>query len=210
MADSLQEFFCGVKKCKLCFGEDAISVPLPPEQVEGGRIKVLLIGEQPHRPTVAASGVVDFGAEDPTVERLKDYLETAGVARSEVMYTTSVLCLPNDPEKRGSRPSLDEAKNCASHLRELIEFVKPRLIIPMGHTAVHAVQWAYKNWTELRQFILNYDVGRVVEREGVRVYPLYLASSSTLGARPEIRQVRDWKRIPQILNSLDQQKATTS
>ena len=209
MADSLKEFYCGVEKCKLCYGPNAISVPVPPQtDASPGRIKVLLIGEQPHRPTVVASGVVDFGAEDPTVERLKDYLESAGVARDEVMYTTSVMCLPNDPEKRGSRPSLDEAKNCAMNLRELIEFVKPRLIIPMGHTAVHAVQWAFKSWSELRQFILNYDVGRVIERDGVRIYPLYLASSSTLDARPEVRQIRDWKRIPQILNSLDTKAPT--
>jgi DNA polymerase len=196
-----------VERCSRCYGNSEIIVPKPPNPPAHDHARILIVGEQPHRPTATETGVLDYAAADPTVARLTEYLAEAGIARQEVMYVTSVLCLPEDESLRPGRPTFDEAKACAQHLRKLIELVEPRLIIPLGHTAVQGVQWAFPEWTELRQFILNYDVGRVIEGPGMVVYPVYLASSSTLEARPESRQRRDWQRIPTILKSLDRKAA---
>jgi uracil-DNA glycosylase family 4 len=207
MAEKLRKFFCKVAKCSRCYGNSEIVVPMPPDATVRDRTRILIVGEQPHRPTAGQTRLLDYAESDPSVARLTAYLEEAGIARDEVMYVTSVLCFPEDESLRPERPTFDEAKACAQHMRNLIDLLDPVLIIPLGHTAVQGVQWTFPEWTELRQFILNYDVGRVIEGPGLVVYPLYLASSSTLEARPESRQRRDWQRIPSILKSVERRKA---
>jgi len=39
------------------------------------------------------------------------------------------------------------------------------------------------------------------------VYPLVLPSEATLKVRPEDRQVRDWQRVPQLLESTEKRVA---
>jgi len=207
MTERIRKFFCGVAKCSKCYGNAEIVVPTPPDTSVRDRTRILIVGEQPHRPTAGKTGLLDYAETDPTVARLTDYLEEAGVAREDVTYVTTVLCFPKDESLRPGRPTFAEAKSCAQHLRRLIDLLEPGLIVPLGHTAVQGMQRTFPEWTELRQFILNYDVGRVIEAPAMVVYPLYLASSSTLEARPESRQRRDWQRIPAILKSLDRKAA---
>jgi len=207
MAEQIRKFFCGVAKCSRCYGNSDIVVPMPSDAAARDRARILIVGEQPHRPTAGKTGLLDYAEADPSVALLTDYLEEAGISRDKIMYVTAVLCFPEDESLRPDRPTFDEAKACAQHLRRLIDLLQPDLIIPLGHTAVQGMQRTFPEWTELRQFILNYDVGRVIEGPGMVVYPLYLASSTTLEARPESRQRRDWQRIPSILKSLDRKAA---
>ncbi|MCA9751911.1 MAG: hypothetical protein KC591_06945 [Gemmatimonadetes bacterium] len=201
MSERIRQFFREVSRCRQCYGAHDILVPAPDEASEKARI--LIVGEQPHRDATQNDKGLGAHAEDPTVSQLTAYLEEAGVAHSEILYVTAVMCVPVDESLRPGRPTLDEARACSRHLRRLITILKPRLVIPLGHTAVQAVQACFPEWTELRQYILNYDVGRVLEGRETTVYPLYLASPSTLQARPEMRQRRDWARIPSILNGTE-------
>jgi uracil-DNA glycosylase family 4 len=201
MSDNLRTFFRSVQRCRLCYGEgNDILVPAPAFIPE--RVRILVIGEQPHH-AGARNGHNGMGDPETGVENLASYLQRAGIERSDVMYVTAVLCVPDDSALRGSRPTATEAKNCSVHLRAIVDRVLPRLIIPLGHTALLALQSAMKEWTELRQFILNYDIGAVLTRGDMAVYPLYLPSASTLKARPDGRQLRDWQKVPLLLESID-------
>jgi uracil-DNA glycosylase family 4 len=133
---------------------------------------------------------------------MRSFLKEAEIDEAEVFYATAVLCLPRDSSQRPARPTLDQTKNCTKHVDNLLRILQPKLIIPIGHTAVQSVQWIFHDWTELRQFILRYDVGNVLEKNGIAVYPLFPTSRSTLRARPQERQVRDWKKILSIFESL--------
>ena len=89
-------------------------------------------------------------------------------------------------------------------MKRLLLLLRPRLVVTVGHTALGSLQQIYPDWRELRQFILNYDVGNVLEQNKMAVYPLYHTSKDTLKTRPELRQSMDWKRIPQILEALEE------
>jgi uracil-DNA glycosylase family 4 len=207
MANRIREFFRQVADCHQCYPGNEIAVPMPPDGARLANIRVVIVGEQPHRPSALGSGLLDIEKGDATVGRLRDYLKETGLSRSEVLYTTAVMCVPKDEKLRPDRPSFREARHCSRHLRRLFEVVRPNLIVPLGHTAIQAVQCVYQDWTELRQFILNYDVGRVLVRPDVTVYPLYMTSSDTLRARHDSKQRKDWQRIPSILKSADRRAA---
>lgn len=201
MSDNLRKFFRNVQRCRLCYGARCgILVPTPDPLPK--RARVVVIGEQPCR-SRALEGRSAMDASLEGVEHLQSYLDRAGVDPAEVLYVTATLCVPEDESLRPGRPTATEAKNCATHLRTLLERIQPRLVVPLGHTGLLALQFAFHEWTELRQFILNYDVGAVISRADMSVYPLYLPTESTRKARPEGRQVRDWQKIPILLEALE-------
>lgn len=203
MNENLRTFFRTVNTCRQCYGDRCgISVHVPERIPE--RVRVIVIGEQPPRP----DGEGANGATEET-DYLRGYLERAGVDADSVLHVTAVLCHPDRAAERPGRPSATEMRNCSSHLRQLIARADPQLIVPVGHSGLLALQFAMKEWTELRQFILNYDVGTVLKGPKCSVYPLYLPSPTTLKARPEERQVRDWQRIPQLLQGILNPARTT-
>lgn len=201
MKDGIRGFFRDVQRCRLCYGvghDILVPTPAPIPQ----RVRILVVGEQPSR-AAASEGKSTLEGSEPGSEHLRSYLERAGVDLAEVMYVTAVLCVPETPELRPGRPTATETRNCSRHLRALIERAKPQIVVPLGHTGLLAVQFAFREWTELRQFILNYDIGAVLTRGDLTVYPLYFPSASTLKARPDARQLRDWQKIPSVLDSLE-------
>jgi DNA polymerase len=203
VSEKITAFFRKVSKCTLCHGTDSIYVPKPSQMPErGSNPRVFILGEQPDPKACLASGLSGIDQEGPSVVRLRKFLRQAGIDEADVFFTTSVLCIPREPSMRGARPSPAEAKSCTRHIEKLLALVRPRVIVPVGHTAIQSIQWIYQDWTELRQFILNYDVGNVLVRNDLAVYPLYHTSTSTLRARPQDRQERDWRRLGSILESI--------
>jgi uracil-DNA glycosylase family 4 len=202
MSNQIREFHGRVSQCPTCFGRDAITVPRLSD-VGANPPQILLLGEQPDRDVAMATGqnnLLNLG--DPSIERLRMFIDKAPLDLSDLFYATSVLCLPRDGSARPARPAIREVKGCTVHIQHLIGLLAPKLIVPLGHTAIQSIQWIFKDWRELGRFILNYDIGNVLERKGVSVYPLYHPSELTLKSRPEVRQIRDWQRIPTILKSL--------
>jgi uracil-DNA glycosylase family 4 len=202
MNNILAKFFQDVGSCPACYGEGNIFVPKCSTRSGDMAPRIFILGEQPEREACLVNGTNGLESPDPTVDRLREMLKIGGVSEADVFYTTSVLCIPKDAAKRGPRPSWVETRNCTGHVRKLLQMMSPKLIIPLGHTSILSVQEIYKDWTELRQYILNYDVGNVLEKDGTAVYPLYHTSEGTLKVRSRERQVRDWKQIPKILSSV--------
>ncbi|MGH2569841.1 MAG: uracil-DNA glycosylase family protein [bacterium] len=201
MSNLIRDFHGKVTQCATCFGLDAITVPKFSD-IGPNPPRILLLGEQPDRDVAGATGENSLeNVADPGIERLRMFIQRAPLDLSDVYYATSVLCLPRDGSARPARPAIREVKGCTIHIQHLIGLLAPRLIIPLGHTAIQSIQWIYRDWRELGRFILNYDIGNVLERKGISVYPLYHPSAFTLKSRPESRQIRDWQRVPGILRS---------
>jgi uracil-DNA glycosylase family 4 len=189
-----------VRECTLCHGANAIVVPPLDVPDDPAKVRVLLLGEQPDRKASLARRRTGLW-NDPGLKLLRRYMEQTGMERDAFVYATAVLCVPKDESRRGPRPSTDEARNCAGHLQGILHALRPELVVTLGHTPLLTLQQAYRSWTELRQYILNYDVGRVLSMEWFSVYPLYFPTDATLKARGERRQLQDWQRIPEILES---------
>jgi DNA polymerase len=206
MTDAVQDLFRQLRDCPRCFGERRIFVPGGPPSTDSFP-RILILGEQPAREAVQSKKTgIDL---DPSRDRIREFLRKAEVDESDIFYSTSVLCVPRKKSRRGPRPDPAETKKCAFHVERLLQIVRPRMIVPLGHTSLQSLQWIYENWRELRQFILNYDVGNVLEKDDVAVYPLLHPSVHTLRLRSESRQVRDWQQIPEILSSLGDRTPTT-
>lgn len=198
---TFEAFSRKVAGCRLCYGRrEAILVPQPGPAPD--KVVVLILGEQPDREHCLAPASNGTGVPDSGRKAVDAFLVAAGVDPAITFYATVVQCVPRNEALRPRRPTPTEARNCARHLKDLIALVQPQVIVPLGHTAVYSLQMLYEDWTELRRYILNYDIGQVMERKGLAVYPLYHPSPTTLRARPHSRQVRDWQRIPVLLDSL--------
>jgi len=204
--NKLQTFYRQVASCRTCYGQKEGTL-VPPGAPAPDGTPVLVLGEQPDREHCLAPASNGSGVPDSGRKAVAEFLAAAGVDPTLVMYATVVQCVPQNEALRPGRPTPTEARNCVRHLKELISLVRPRVIVPLGHTSLQSLQMLYDDWTELRRYILNYDVGNVLERKGLAVYPLYHPSPTTLKARPKIRQVRDWQRIPAILDSLARSRA---
>lgn len=86
--------------------------------------EIVLVGEAPGKnedetgePFVGRSGSV-----------LDDALESSGFDRSDVRITNCVRCRP--PNNRD--PHVAELENCSDHLERELEYIAPRVVIPLG------------------------------------------------------------------------------
>ena len=91
----------------------------------------LIIGEAP--------GADEDRLGEPFVGRagqlLTSMLRAVGLAREEVFIANILKCRP--PNNRD--PQADEVRNCASYLRQQIEFIKPRIILVVGRIAAQSL-----------------------------------------------------------------------
>ena len=101
---------------------------------------IMLVGEGPGReedergkPFVGASG-----------QFLDQFLEEAGLVRSEVYITNTVLCRPTNPAGDGTLsnrpPTKDEISNCQKRLQDEIVSIDPIVIVALGDVAATALR----------------------------------------------------------------------
>ncbi len=140
--DSLLSLCNDIKNCKRC--DLQYSRKNPVCGFGNSQPKIMLVGEAPGsreddtgKPFVGRSGKV-----------LSMALEMAGMKSHDVYLTNSVRCRP----KVGRTPKVAEIKACSSYLRFELEFIRPRLVVPMGNSAIHAMS-----------SILNRKLGRISE-----------------------------------------------
>lgn len=92
---------------------------------------IMIVGEAPGqkedlegKPFIGRSGKL-----------LDSILSREGLSRSEVYISNAVRCRP----KIGVAPKVAEIKKCSKYLKYEIESIKPRIIVPMGNSALKAV-----------------------------------------------------------------------
>jgi DNA polymerase len=97
--------------------------------------KIILVGEGPGK-TEDQTGVPFSG---PAGELLNKILASVNIKRNEVYITNSVRCFPHDvssPYGSPRQPHTDELNACRPLLLAEIKFIRPRVIILAGATAV--------------------------------------------------------------------------
>jgi DNA polymerase len=143
------ETFFPVADEKLVFGEG-------PENAS-----LMMIGEAPGeeeaksgRPFVGNSGRL-----------LNKYLEEAGIARDKVYITNILKTRP--PGNR--KPKSAEIRQALPFLERQIQLVKPKMVICLGSTALHAIVDPKAKITELR--------GTWIERDSFKIMPTFHPSA---------------------------------
>jgi uracil-DNA glycosylase len=131
----LRKHLQSLGRCRRC--PDVIAPPVYGLPV---RSTVMLIGQAPGireqqslRPFACTAG-----------KRLFGWFESIGVPesafRSRVYMTAVARCFPGKNPRGGDRaPSRQEIANCSTWLNAEFELLRPRLIIPVGKLAIHAL-----------------------------------------------------------------------
>ena len=122
---NLEDIAEQIRKCKRCELYRTRKNPVPGEG--NPNAKIVLVGEAPGynedlqgKPFVGRAGKL-----------LDEFLEFAGLKRTEIFITNVVKCRP--PNNR--TPTLDEIKACSPYLDQQLKILKPKLVIALGNVA---------------------------------------------------------------------------
>ena len=127
--------------------------------------EIVLIGEAPGRKE-DESGLPFVGSAGKLLDGL---LESVGLRREDVFIGNILKCRP--PGNR--RPKKTEVEACEGYLMRQLEIIKPRVIAPMGNSALSYFQSRYGFGDE----VIGDAHGKVYEVDAswgrVKVIPLY-------------------------------------
>jgi len=168
-------------KCRLCETRRN-AVP-----GEGSSAKVMFVGEAPGeqedcqgRPFVGAAGKL-----------LTELLQSIGLRRGEVFITNTVKCRP--PNNRP--PRKDELAACRDYLERQLEIIRPRVICPMGNSAIRVLLNPEGSVSELH--------GVLCEQGGVTYFPMYHPAAALYTNALRRVMEEDFRKLRGMLDSLD-------
>jgi DNA polymerase len=169
------------RKCRLC---ETRKNAVPGEGSEN--TKVMFVGEAPGeqediqgRPFVGSAGKL-----------LTELLASIGLRREDAYITNIVKCRP--PNNRP--PRKDETHACKPYLERQILLLAPRVICPMGNSAVHSLIESEKSVTDLHG--IPFEVGKVT------YFPMYhpAAALYTFQLRNVLEE--DFRKLRALLDAL--------
>ena len=153
---------------------------------------VLFLAEAPGRLGADRTGVPLFG--DKAGHNFRSLLRSTGLSGSQIFITNAVLCNPRDQLGNNRRPTSEEVRNCAVYLRELIQIIKPRVIVTLGKTALVSLRLIRNHDIELRR-----DVANAMPWDGCTVFPLYHPGARAMVHRNLSEQMSDYYRLWEYL-----------
>lgn len=169
------------RNCRLC---ETRRNAVPGEGSPSAR--VMFVGEAPGeqedaqgRPFVGAAGKL-----------LTELLNSSSFRRDDVFITNTVKCRP--PNNRP--PRKDESAACRGYLQRQLRLVRPRVICPMGNSAIRMLMNPGESVSELH--------GVPFEIAGRTFLPMYhpAAALYTFGLRKVMEE--DFRKLRGILDSL--------
>lgn len=121
---------------------------------------------------------------------LGELLSSIGIQREEVYITNIVKCRP--PNNRP--PRKDEAAACRAYLNRQITQIQPKVVCPMGNSAIHALIESEDPVTELHG--IPFEVGAIT------YFPMFhpAAALYTFSLRKVMEE--DFKKLRALLDSL--------
>jgi len=183
--DSLESIANEVIRCEKCRLCETRRNAVPGEGPSHSM--VMFVGEAPGeqeddqgRPFVGAAGKL-----------LTELLESVGLRRDDVFITNTVKCRP--PNNRP--PRKDESAACRNYLERQLRLLRPRVICPMGNSAIRALLSSEKSVSGLH--------GLTFEKDGVTYFPMYhpAAALYTFSLRKVMEE--DFKKLRTVLDSLN-------
>jgi uracil-DNA glycosylase len=184
--ESAREAALACRKCGLC--EERKNVVFFDGNPEA---QLMIIGEGPGQQE-DATGLPFVGRAGQLLDKI---LESAGIDRKTETYICNIVkCRP--PNNRVPTP--DEAAACRPYLDAQIEFVKPRLIMLAGATAVQGVLKIKEPISRIRGKWLDFD-------NGAKVMPVFHPSYLLRNDSREVGSPKwlMWQDIKEVRRALD-------
>ena len=146
--------------------------------------KVVFIAEAPGRLGAESTGIPLFG--DESGNNFEMLLSNIGWKREEIFITNALLCNPQDSEGNNDAPTNTEITNCSYYLNMVLELIKPDVVVTLGSKALDALNTIAPHDYKLKDF-----VGKLVNWNGIKLYPLYHTIPRGSVYRSFIRQRSD-------------------
>jgi len=182
--DSIVKVSSEVVVCTKCRLSETRRNAVPGEGLENSR--VVFVGEAPGeqedaqgRPFVGAAGKL-----------LTELQASVGLRREDVYITNIVKCRP--PNNRP--PRKDEASACRPYLNRQISLIGPRIICPMGNSAIHALLDSDKGVTDLH--------GTPIKIGQVTYFPMYHPAAALYTFQLRKVMEEDFEKLKILLNGL--------
>jgi uracil-DNA glycosylase len=156
--------------------------------------EILFVAEAPGRLGADRTGVPLSG--DRTGRNFDALLASAGIDRSRVFVTNAALCNPRRPDGLNDRPRAAELRNCADHLRALIDLLDPPWVVSLGRAALDALALI-----EPHDCVLARDVGTAARWYGRRLAPLYHPGPRAVARRALEQHVADYAALAALLGA---------
>jgi len=160
-----------------------------------GRVdaRMMFIGEAPGRKGADRTRVPFSG--DLSGKNFDRFLDSAGLARSEIFITSAALCNPRSSTGANRRPTSGELRNCSDFLQRTIELIGPRVVVTLGGVALEALKAI-----EGHSFTLRDDAAKLRQWNGRTLIPLYHPSPQVLiTSRDEKAQLRDYRVVARAI-----------
>ncbi len=154
---------------------------------------ILFIAEAPGRLGADKFGIPLYG--DQTGRNFEMLIASAGINRESVFITNAVLCNPRTPGGNNDSPTIAEMHNCSVYLKETVEIIKPKYVVPLGAAALAAL-----NIINPHRIKLSEGVGKLFSWNGYQVYPLFHPGPRAFIRRTKARQIEDYKTLAEVVD----------
>ena len=179
------------------FNNGPIHIPKPdPENgTPGKEIILMFINERPGRIGPGQSNLISFLNNDPTAKRFKFLFETLKIKRKNIFITNSCIYYPKRKDYTDKPPTTKEINFSAKILEDQIKRVNPKIIIPLGNTALRTLK---KIYPELKHVKLKTHVAKLISNTQL-IFPLYHTSNRAAITRKESSQKKDWGKLKNLV-----------
>lgn len=196
MAESKQSLFADlvarVRHCNLCPRMQHRKKVLGSSN-GGLDSPILFIAEAPGRLGADKFGIPLYG--DQTGRNFEMLIASAGLDRESIFITNAILCNPRTPHGNNDSPTLAEIRNCSQYLRDTLEIIKPKYVVPLGAAALASL-----SVINVHKIKLSEGVGKLFSWNGYQVYPLFHPGPRAFIWRTKAQQLEDFKTLAVLLN----------
>ncbi len=149
---------------------------------------LLFIAEAPGRLGADKFSIPLYG--DQTGRNFEMLIASAGIKRESIFITNAVLCNPRTPDGNNDSPTPTEIHNCSIYLKETLEIIKPKYVVPLGAAALASLSVINPHKIKLSE-----GVGKLFSWNGYQVYPLFHPGPRAFIRRTKIQQVEDYATL---------------
>ena len=154
---------------------------------------VVFVAEAPGRLGADKFGIPLYG--DQTGRNFEMLIANAGIKRESIFITNAVLCNPRTPAGNNDSPTLSEMRNCSQYLKETLEIIKPKYVVPLGATALSAL-----NIINPHQIRLSEAAGKLFSWNGFKIYPLFHPGTRAFIRRTKAQQMEDYRTLASLFD----------
>jgi uracil-DNA glycosylase len=153
---------------------------------------VVFIAEAPGRLGADKYNIPLYG--DQTGRNFNWLISQAGMSREFIFITNAVLCNPRKIDGNNDSPKKTEIHNCSIYLKEILDIIQPKLVVPLGKVALDSLKLIHPKEIELRD-----SVGQEISWNGYHVFPLFHPGPRAFIWRSKTQQMNDYIQLKELL-----------